>query len=412
MHHFGSRSFAAGKVDYVAELDAKFAIFKRKWNLPADLRQGAPVPLENLVGDGFSPGLHVEPLAAGPRLEPLCTTPDWELDRRVAHGRGPLRSRPPGRRRARPALGARRPSGRSARHQRSGGREVAAGRGRARAAIARGRAGAAPGPRRTRGTTSRRSASERSARGSRRDNRARRVRRRRRPAGAAGALRSASPRRRSARRGRADLAADRCAAWPARARRRRRVRSPRPGRRRADRDRGDRAPRTSPPAAAAADPVQEIDGVLQHQQRAPSRGSASTRPGSREDSACGRAARSAGRRPRSYWWIDRQDGRGIAAQRSRGTAATARRPSGWRRRWPCRPAVPAGSPADDGAREPRRVGLDGLREVGMLGVGQARDLRVRGDQFAAPRTAGGTTRARPRADPARGSAARKASSRA
>ncbi len=83
VHHFGSRSFVAGKVDYVAALDAKFAIFKRKWNLPPDLRQGAPMPLECLVGDGFSPGLHVEPLAAGPRLEPLYT-PAWELDRRVA----------------------------------------------------------------------------------------------------------------------------------------------------------------------------------------------------------------------------------------------------------------------------------------------------------------------------------------
>jgi len=82
VHHFGSRSFAAGKVDYAAQLEAKFAIFKRKWNLPANLRHGSQVPLENLVGDGFSPGVHVEPLAAGPRLEPL-NIPAWELDRRL-----------------------------------------------------------------------------------------------------------------------------------------------------------------------------------------------------------------------------------------------------------------------------------------------------------------------------------------
>lgn len=82
VHHFGSRSFAAGKVDYVAELDDKFAIFKRKWNLPEALRPQDPAPFAQLVGEGFAAGLHVEPLAAGPRLEPL-PLPAWELDRRV-----------------------------------------------------------------------------------------------------------------------------------------------------------------------------------------------------------------------------------------------------------------------------------------------------------------------------------------
>ncbi len=110
VHHFGSRSFVAGKVDYAAELDAKFEIFKRKWNLPPDLRQAAPVPLECLVGDGFSPGLHVEPLAAGPRLEPL-QVPAWELDRRVVTAEDLVSRGTHGGRRPDPAVGHRRPAG-------------------------------------------------------------------------------------------------------------------------------------------------------------------------------------------------------------------------------------------------------------------------------------------------------------
>ena len=39
VHHFGSRSFVAGGVDYGAQLDEKFEIFRRKWDLAANARE-------------------------------------------------------------------------------------------------------------------------------------------------------------------------------------------------------------------------------------------------------------------------------------------------------------------------------------------------------------------------------------
>ncbi len=85
VHHFGSRSFVAGKIDYATQIESRFAIFKRKWGLPDSVEQGAALPPEVLLADGFLPALHTEPLAAGPRLDPLPWSA-WDLERRLVMG--------------------------------------------------------------------------------------------------------------------------------------------------------------------------------------------------------------------------------------------------------------------------------------------------------------------------------------
>lgn len=90
VHHFGSRSFVAGRVDYARSLDEKWEIFRRKWNLPEGSREQGTFDLESLVAGGFTPVLHTEPLplrsgAACPSSA-TWTIPPWLLDAAVARG--------------------------------------------------------------------------------------------------------------------------------------------------------------------------------------------------------------------------------------------------------------------------------------------------------------------------------------
>ena len=80
VHHFGSRSFAEGQVDYDRELDEKFQIFRAKWDLEATARNTGNLNLKQLIDDGFLPGLHFHHLPQSPRVEVLPLA-RWEADR-------------------------------------------------------------------------------------------------------------------------------------------------------------------------------------------------------------------------------------------------------------------------------------------------------------------------------------------
>lgn len=62
VHHFGSRSFVAGKVDYAGELSLKHEIFRKKWNLPESAGASQEINLPALALLGFVPALHFQPL--------------------------------------------------------------------------------------------------------------------------------------------------------------------------------------------------------------------------------------------------------------------------------------------------------------------------------------------------------------
>jgi GT2 family glycosyltransferase len=81
IHHFGSRSFADGKVDYAAAMDEKWEIFRRKWHLAPEARAQGSFDLEALVAGGFTPLLHTAALPA-PAPRPVC--PSWLVDAAVA----------------------------------------------------------------------------------------------------------------------------------------------------------------------------------------------------------------------------------------------------------------------------------------------------------------------------------------
>ncbi len=82
VHHYGSRSFVDGDVDYAAELRAKHAIFRKKWNLPVGEDQNAPLDTAALLNLGFIPALHFHPLPGGNNI-PLW---DWEKDTWIGRG--------------------------------------------------------------------------------------------------------------------------------------------------------------------------------------------------------------------------------------------------------------------------------------------------------------------------------------
>jgi tetratricopeptide (TPR) repeat protein len=79
VHHFGSRSFVDGQVDYRRQIDEKFQVFKRKWNLASDARDSAELNLEKLLKLGYLPPLHFHPLPEAPGVRRL-PVPEWELD--------------------------------------------------------------------------------------------------------------------------------------------------------------------------------------------------------------------------------------------------------------------------------------------------------------------------------------------
>ncbi len=66
VHHFGSRSFAAARVDYVAQIHKQWDIFKQKWGIPAGTPYNAPVDLGRLLTQGFDPAAHFHSLPERP----------------------------------------------------------------------------------------------------------------------------------------------------------------------------------------------------------------------------------------------------------------------------------------------------------------------------------------------------------
>ncbi len=85
VHHFGSRSFVAGQVDYMQQIAERWEIFRRKWNLPAAARETGDLNLETMVAEGFAPVLHAEALPSDGRAVrlPLAT---WEIERSLERG--------------------------------------------------------------------------------------------------------------------------------------------------------------------------------------------------------------------------------------------------------------------------------------------------------------------------------------
>ncbi|PID80049.1 hypothetical protein CSB20_08430 [bacterium DOLZORAL124_64_63] len=76
VHHFGSRSFAAGRVDYHALMAEKKAIFQSKWAAKGNAPGELSIDPEFLISQGFVAPLHFHPL---PGLENL---PLWEWEKR------------------------------------------------------------------------------------------------------------------------------------------------------------------------------------------------------------------------------------------------------------------------------------------------------------------------------------------
>jgi GT2 family glycosyltransferase len=67
VHHFGSRSFAAAGVDYVAQIRRQWTIFKAKWGIPSETPFNGNVELGALLAGGFDPDRHFQalPMVAG-----------------------------------------------------------------------------------------------------------------------------------------------------------------------------------------------------------------------------------------------------------------------------------------------------------------------------------------------------------
>jgi len=85
VHHFGSRSFVAGKVDYIRQIDAKWEIFRRKWSLPDGPSSRVSLDPTNLVAEGYAPALHAEPL---PQVDGVVQHPlaAWEVQAAIVRG--------------------------------------------------------------------------------------------------------------------------------------------------------------------------------------------------------------------------------------------------------------------------------------------------------------------------------------
>ncbi len=90
VHHFGSRSFAAAKVDYRASLEQNWGVFKRKWRIPQAVGYEQKFDLESIVVAGFHPVLHFEPLPRARGVAPIEPTPQ-DLARRLREGESMFR---------------------------------------------------------------------------------------------------------------------------------------------------------------------------------------------------------------------------------------------------------------------------------------------------------------------------------
>jgi len=84
VHHFGSRSFVSGKVDYANELRLKHEIFRKKWNLSSGDGSDESLNLGAMTFLGFVPALHFQALPDVPTI-PLW---DWEKDKWILQGEG------------------------------------------------------------------------------------------------------------------------------------------------------------------------------------------------------------------------------------------------------------------------------------------------------------------------------------
>ncbi len=82
VHHFGSRSFVDGKIDYSDELRKKHEIFRKKWDLPAADEHDQTINLAALAYLGFVPPLHFQPLPSTAHI-PLW---DWEKEKWLNQG--------------------------------------------------------------------------------------------------------------------------------------------------------------------------------------------------------------------------------------------------------------------------------------------------------------------------------------
>lgn len=61
VHHFGSQTFKTAKIDYQASLNQNWKIFKRKWNIPDEVKYGEPYEMTTLIQQQFATR-HVCPL--------------------------------------------------------------------------------------------------------------------------------------------------------------------------------------------------------------------------------------------------------------------------------------------------------------------------------------------------------------
>ncbi|HPF71594.1 MAG TPA: glycosyltransferase, partial [Candidatus Krumholzibacteria bacterium] len=85
IHHFGSRSFVDGKVDYSAAMNQRWEIFRSKWHLDADARETGRFDFEAMLAGGFTPVLHTEPLPPGGGV--ACPPPArWLVEAAVGRG--------------------------------------------------------------------------------------------------------------------------------------------------------------------------------------------------------------------------------------------------------------------------------------------------------------------------------------
>jgi len=85
VHHFGSKSFEAAKLDYDTELEAKWEIFKAKWNIPLETPYGEHFDLERILLEGFDPVLHFHPL---PLASTVALIPPSETEIEAVLARG------------------------------------------------------------------------------------------------------------------------------------------------------------------------------------------------------------------------------------------------------------------------------------------------------------------------------------
>ncbi len=76
IHHFGSKTFAANKVDWQATMRENWAKFAQKWELPAKQVDGGYLPLP-VIRRGFVHAKHYFPLPAAP-IEPETETRRYE----------------------------------------------------------------------------------------------------------------------------------------------------------------------------------------------------------------------------------------------------------------------------------------------------------------------------------------------